>query len=80
MKAESLSRKRVAKREYLNDADTKGLMGALNQILRDNGRYTKNTGRQETDNRDAYQRRSVATREVSEKRTKNMDATNFSCR
>lgn len=32
-KAESLSRKRVGKREYLNDADTRVLMRALNQYF-----------------------------------------------
>lgn len=31
--AERLSRKRVGKREYLNDADTKCLMRALNQYF-----------------------------------------------
>jgi hypothetical protein len=33
VKSESLSRKRFGKREYLNDADTKGLMRALNQYF-----------------------------------------------
>lgn len=33
VKAESLSRKRVGKREHLNDIETKGLMRALNQYF-----------------------------------------------
>jgi len=32
-KSESLSRKKVGKREYLNDADTRDFMRALNQYL-----------------------------------------------
>ena len=33
MKIESLSRKRLSKREHLKDADSKGLMRALNQYF-----------------------------------------------
>jgi len=33
VKAEHLSRKRIGKREYLNDAETKGLMKALDQYF-----------------------------------------------
>jgi len=33
VKSESLSRKKVGKREYLNDTETKGLMMALNQYF-----------------------------------------------
>ena len=46
VKTEALSRKRIGKREYLNDSDTKD---SYQSVLRDYGSDSRNTGRQEAD-------------------------------
>jgi len=54
VKSWSLSRKKFGKREYLNDADTRGLMRAQ-PVLREHGRDTENQSREESDHRDPDQ-------------------------